>query len=96
MPPCTWTPVEATSTPRSVHHALTTGINRSARRSARSRASSSPACRLASIVAAAALQRDAGGFGAAKLATARFYAEHFLARAPSYLPGIRGGATVVE
>src|SRR5205807_2029328 len=47
-------------------------------------------------VAAAALQRDAGGFGAAKLVTARFYAEHFLARAPSYLPAVMGGATVIE
>jgi alkylation response protein AidB-like acyl-CoA dehydrogenase len=32
---------------------------------------------------------------AAKLATAKFYAEHYLARAPSYLPAIKGGATVV-
>jgi alkylation response protein AidB-like acyl-CoA dehydrogenase len=32
---------------------------------------------------------------AAKLATANFYAEHYLARAPSYLPAIKGGATVV-
>jgi alkylation response protein AidB-like acyl-CoA dehydrogenase len=47
-------------------------------------------------LAAAALQRDADRFSAAKLATARFYAEHFLARAPSYLPGVMGGATVVE
>jgi alkylation response protein AidB-like acyl-CoA dehydrogenase len=47
-------------------------------------------------LAAAALQRDADGFSAAKLATARFFAEHFLARAPSYLPGVMGGATVVE
>jgi 3-(methylsulfanyl)propanoyl-CoA dehydrogenase len=47
-------------------------------------------------LAAAALQRDADGFSAAKLATARFYAEHFLARAPSYLPGVMGGGTVVE
>ena len=31
----------------------------------------------------------------AKLATANFYAEHYLARAPSYLPAIKGGATVV-
>jgi alkylation response protein AidB-like acyl-CoA dehydrogenase len=35
-------------------------------------------------------------FAGAKLATARFYAEHFLARAPSYLPAITGGATVVD
>jgi alkylation response protein AidB-like acyl-CoA dehydrogenase len=47
-------------------------------------------------LAAAALRRDTDGFGAAKLATARFYAEHYLARAPSYLPGVMGGATVVE
>ncbi len=32
---------------------------------------------------------------AAKRATANFYAEHYLARAPSYLPAIKGGATVV-
>ena len=37
-----------------------------------------------------------GDFAAAKLATARFYAEHFLARAPAYLPAITGGATVVD
>jgi alkylation response protein AidB-like acyl-CoA dehydrogenase len=35
------------------------------------------------------------GFTAAKLATARCYAEHFLPRAPSYLPAIMGGATVM-
>jgi alkylation response protein AidB-like acyl-CoA dehydrogenase len=33
---------------------------------------------------------------AAKLATARFFAEHELARAPSLLPAIKGGATIVE
>jgi hypothetical protein len=32
----------------------------------------------------------------AKLALARFYAEHYLARAGSYLPAILGGATIVE
>ncbi|HZK88884.1 MAG TPA: acyl-CoA dehydrogenase [Stellaceae bacterium] len=32
---------------------------------------------------------------AAKLATANFYAEHYLARAPSLMPAIKGGATVV-
>ncbi|MBV9964643.1 MAG: acyl-CoA dehydrogenase [Alphaproteobacteria bacterium] len=32
----------------------------------------------------------------AKLATARFYAEHFLARAPSYLPAVMGGGTVTN
>jgi hypothetical protein len=31
----------------------------------------------------------------AKLATARFYTEHVLATAPSFLPAIKGGATVV-
>jgi alkylation response protein AidB-like acyl-CoA dehydrogenase len=51
---------------------------------------------LTARVAAVALRRPAGGITAAKLATARFYAEHFLARAPSYLPGIIGGATVAE
>src|SRR5438270_5913197 len=46
-------------------------------------------------LAAAALRRDADGFGAAKLATARFYAEHYLARAPSYLPAVMGGETIL-
>ena len=47
-------------------------------------------------LAVAARQRGAlGDFATARLATARFYAEHFLARAPAYLPGILGGATVV-
>ena len=32
----------------------------------------------------------------AKRATARFYAEHFLAVAPGYLPGIMGGHTVLD
>jgi hypothetical protein len=35
-------------------------------------------------------------FAAAKRATAQFYAEHFLPRAPAYLPAIEGGATVVD
>jgi 3-(methylthio)propanoyl-CoA dehydrogenase len=35
-------------------------------------------------------------FLAAKLVTARFYAEHFLALAPGYLPGILGGGTVLD
>ena len=35
-------------------------------------------------------------FLAAKRATARFYAEHFLALAPGYLPAILGGGTVLE
>jgi alkylation response protein AidB-like acyl-CoA dehydrogenase len=47
-------------------------------------------------VASAALHRQDRGFATAKLATARFYAEHVLARAPAYLPGIMGGATVVD
>ena len=47
-------------------------------------------------VAAVALQRDDAGLSAAKLATARFYAEHFLARAQAYLPAVMGGATVVD
>jgi hypothetical protein len=47
-------------------------------------------------VAAVALRQPAADFTAAKLATARFYAEHFLARAQSYLPAVMGGATVVE
>jgi alkylation response protein AidB-like acyl-CoA dehydrogenase len=47
-------------------------------------------------VAATALRHPATGLTAAKLATARFYAEHFLARAPGYLPAIASGATVVD
>jgi hypothetical protein len=35
-------------------------------------------------------------FLAAKRATARFYAEHFLALAPGYLPGILGAGTVLD
>jgi len=35
-------------------------------------------------------------FLAAKQATARFYAEHFLALAPSYLSGVLGGGTVLD
>ena len=45
-------------------------------------------------LAAAAAQHD-GAFAAAKRATAQFYGEHYLARAPSYLPAVRGGAMVV-
>ncbi len=49
----------------------------------------------------AASRRLAGGeedvaFLAAKIATARFFAEHFLAMAPGYLAGVRGGATVLD
>ncbi|HYM72140.1 MAG TPA: acyl-CoA dehydrogenase [Stellaceae bacterium] len=41
--------------------------------------------------------REAGHpLAAAKLATATFYAEHYLARAPGLLPAIKGGATVVD
>jgi hypothetical protein len=47
-------------------------------------------------VAAAALRRHDAALSAAKLATARFYAEHFLARAQAYLPALMGGATVVD
>jgi len=46
-------------------------------------------------LAQAARARAADGFAAAKLATARCYAEQYLARAPSYLPAIMGGATVM-
>ena len=35
-------------------------------------------------------------FLSAKRLTARFYAEHFLALAPGYLPGIVGGGTVLD
>ncbi|HTV89108.1 MAG TPA: acyl-CoA dehydrogenase [Stellaceae bacterium] len=45
--------------------------------------------------ALAATRRDATQ-AAAKRATARFYAEHFLTRAPSYLPAIAGAATIVD
>ncbi len=47
-------------------------------------------------MALAARATAADDFAAAKLATARFYAEHYLARAPAYLPAILGGATVVD
>ncbi|HEX6442974.1 MAG TPA: acyl-CoA dehydrogenase [Stellaceae bacterium] len=50
---------------------------------------------LTARLALAARERG-GDFAAAKLAAARFYAEHFLARAPAYLPGIMGGASVVD
>ena len=39
---------------------------------------------------------DDPAFAAAKCATARFYAEHYLPRAPAFLPAIEGGATVVD
>src|SRR5204863_6573674 len=47
-------------------------------------------------VAAVALQRHDAGLSAPKLATARFYAEHFLTRAQAYLPAVMGGAVVVD
>jgi 3-(methylthio)propanoyl-CoA dehydrogenase len=51
--------------------------------------------------ALAAFRRLAGGeddarFLSAKIATARFYADHFLALAPGHLAGIRGGAAVLD
>jgi alkylation response protein AidB-like acyl-CoA dehydrogenase len=46
-------------------------------------------------LARAARARAADGFAAAKLATARCYAAHYLARAPGYLPAIMGGATIL-
>jgi alkylation response protein AidB-like acyl-CoA dehydrogenase len=49
---------------------------------------------------AAERRRAANGedaaFLSAKLLTARFYTEHFLALAPGYLPGVTGGATVLD
>ena len=47
-------------------------------------------------VAAASLRQPDDAMTRAKLATVRFYAEHFLARAPAYLPAIAGGATVID
>ncbi|MBV9587550.1 MAG: acyl-CoA dehydrogenase [Alphaproteobacteria bacterium] len=47
-------------------------------------------------VAATARHRKDERLTTAKLATARFYAEHFLARAPSYLPAVMGGGTVTN
>jgi len=40
--------------------------------------------------------RGDAAFLAAKIATVRFYADHFLALAPGYLAGIRGGAAVLD
>jgi alkylation response protein AidB-like acyl-CoA dehydrogenase len=52
------------------------------------------------LMARLALAAESGGpsptFAAAKRVTARFYAEHFLPRAPAYLPAIEGGATITE
>jgi len=47
-------------------------------------------------LALASRARAAEGFAAARLATARYYAEHYLARAPGYLPAIMGGATIMS
>jgi 3-(methylthio)propanoyl-CoA dehydrogenase len=51
--------------------------------------------------ALAAFRRLAGGdpdtaFLAAKIATARFYADHFLASAPGFVAGVRGGTTILD
>ncbi len=55
---------------------------------------------MARAALAAERRRAANGenapFLAAKLTTARFYAEHFLALAPGYLPGVIGGGTVLD
>jgi alkylation response protein AidB-like acyl-CoA dehydrogenase len=51
---------------------------------------------LTARVAAASLRQPDDAMTRAKLATVRFYAEHFLARAPAYLPAIAGGATVID
>ncbi|HEX2151790.1 MAG TPA: acyl-CoA dehydrogenase, partial [Stellaceae bacterium] len=51
---------------------------------------------MARLALAADRRTGDAGFAAAKRATARFYAEHFLPRAPAYLPAIEGGATVVD
>jgi alkylation response protein AidB-like acyl-CoA dehydrogenase len=47
-------------------------------------------------LALAARKGDDDAAAAARAATARFYAEHYLARAPAYLPAILGGATTVD
>ncbi len=44
---------------------------------------------------ALAAQKKGHPLAAAKLATARFFADHVLATAPSFLPAITGGATVI-
>ena len=45
---------------------------------------------------AQAAHRQDDPSAAARRATARFYAEHYLSRAPSYLPAIKGGRTVID
>jgi len=75
---------------------------------ARALAGSAPYLRLLGVVAGgwimaqsllAARRRGESGadrsFCQAKLATARFYAEHILASAPALLPAVAGGATVL-
>ena len=47
------------------------------------------------LMARLALAARSRGSAEAKLATARCYAEHYLARAPAYLPAVTGGATVL-
>ena len=42
-----------------------------------------------------AADAENAAFLAAKLVTPRFYAEHFLALAPGYVPGVIGGSTVL-
>ena len=51
---------------------------------------------LARLALAAERRGGDPGFAATRRATARFYAEHFLARAPGYVAAIEGGATVVD
>jgi alkylation response protein AidB-like acyl-CoA dehydrogenase len=51
---------------------------------------------MARLALAAERHGGVAGFAAAKRATARFYAEHFLPRAPAWLPAVEGGATIVE
>jgi 3-(methylsulfanyl)propanoyl-CoA dehydrogenase len=48
------------------------------------------------LMARLALAARGRDIAAAKLMTARFYAEHFLARGPAYLPAILGAKTVVD
>jgi len=55
---------------------------------------------LAKSALAAERQIEAGGgdrqFYAAKILTARFFAEHLLAPAPALLPAVTGGETVMD
>jgi 3-(methylsulfanyl)propanoyl-CoA dehydrogenase len=50
------------------------------------------------LLARLAVEAKKGGhpLAAAKLASARFFAEHELARAPGFLPAVKGGETVVN